>query len=92
MEKIENVKFYSPIEEKWNVVSHTVGLALSVFAFVLLVIHANLNGNVLHIVSFAIFGASLITLYALLQLFTTVQKTLKSEADYEFLTTLQFIF
>ncbi len=64
MENIEGVKFYSPMEEKLNVVSHSVGLALSVVGLVLLVIHASLNGNAWHIVSFAIFGVSLITLYS----------------------------
>ncbi|KAA3604130.1 MAG: hemolysin D [Calditrichaeota bacterium] len=52
------------MEEKLNVISHSFGLFLSVIALVVLVVHASVNGNVWHIVSFAIFGVSLITLYS----------------------------
>lgn len=57
-------KFYSAAEERLNVLSHAVGLVLSVIALVLLVVKAATLGNSLHIVSFAIFGASLVALYA----------------------------
>ncbi|MFD1292854.1 hemolysin III family protein [Lutibacter holmesii] len=63
MEK-EAVKYYTPKEEKLNVISHFVGLLLSVVALVLLVVKASLFGGVLHIVSFSIYGSSLIVLYA----------------------------
>ncbi|MCH8953770.1 hemolysin III family protein [candidate division KSB1 bacterium] len=52
------------MEEKINIISHAVGFILSIVALVLLVTHANLHGDVWHIVSFSIFGASLIILYA----------------------------
>ena len=64
MKDTAKVKYYSPTEEWINISSHAVGLALSVIALTLLVMHANLNGNVWHIVSFSIFGASLIVLFA----------------------------
>jgi len=64
MKDIEEIKYYSPIEEKINIISHATGFILSIVAFVLLVLHANLHGDVWHIVSFTIFGASLIILYA----------------------------
>jgi len=64
MKDIERIKYYSPIEEKINIISHAIGFILSIVAFVLLVTHANLHGDVWHIVSFSIFGASLIILYA----------------------------
>ena len=57
-------KFYSPLEERINILSHAIGLLLSIIAVVLLVTRASSNGNAWHIVSAAIFGASLITLYA----------------------------
>ena len=60
----EEIKYYSPIEEKINIISHAIGFILSIVALVLLVTHANLHGDVWHIVSFSIFGASLIILYA----------------------------
>ena len=57
-------KFYSPLEERVNILSHAIGLLLSIIAVVLLVTRASSYGNAWHIVSAAIFGASLITLYA----------------------------
>lgn len=56
--------FYGPVEEKWNVWSHAFGLVLSVIALVLLVVFASKEGSVKHIVSFSIYGASLIVLYS----------------------------
>ena len=56
--------FYPPAEEKANIISHATGLALSIVALVLLVTRASLHGNAWHLVSFTIFGASLISLYA----------------------------
>ncbi len=64
MKDIEEIKYYSPIEEKINIISHAIGFILSIVALVLLVTHANLHGDVWHIVSFSIFGTSLIILYA----------------------------
>ena len=61
---IEGIKRYSPTEEKINIISHAIGFNLSIVALVLLVRHAILHGDVRHIVSFSIFGASLIILYA----------------------------
>jgi hemolysin III len=55
--------FYPPAEERLNILSHATGLALSVIGTVLLVVRAAQLGTTLHIVSFAIFGASLILLY-----------------------------
>lgn len=60
----ERVKIYSLGEEKTNVISHGIGFLLSIVALVFLVIHSSLHGNVLHVVSFTIFGASLVILYA----------------------------
>ena len=59
----EAIKSYTPIEEKININSHAIGFILSLIASVLLVTHASLHGNVWHVVSFSIFGASLIILY-----------------------------
>lgn len=64
MKALDEAKYYSPLEEKINIGSHAVGFILSIIALVLLLIHAYSYGNVLHIVSFSIFGVSLITLYA----------------------------
>ncbi|NOR41230.1 MAG: hemolysin III family protein [Gammaproteobacteria bacterium] len=64
MNDIEGIKTYSTLEESINIISHAIGLILSIVALVLLVRHANLHGNAWHVVSFAIFGLSLISLYA----------------------------
>ena len=64
MKDIEEIKYYSPTEEKINIISHAIGLILSIVASVLLITYANLHGTVRHVVSFSIFGASLIILYA----------------------------
>lgn len=57
-------KYYTPVEEFVNISSHAIGLLLSVIATGFLIAHAGQNGGVWHIVSFAIFGSSLIILYA----------------------------
>jgi len=61
---MEDIKHYSPAEERINIASHALGLVLSVIALVLLVVHASRYGNAWHIVSFSIFGVSLVALYA----------------------------
>lgn len=60
----KDIKFYDPKEEKLNVISHGFGLILSIVALVLLVVYASLYGSAWHIVSFSIYGASLIVLYS----------------------------
>jgi hemolysin III len=75
MKNIEGIKYYSPIEEKINIISHATGFILSIVAFVLLVTHANLHGDVWHIVSFSIFGASLIILYAASTFYHSAKKS-----------------
>ncbi len=64
MEEIERVNYYASVEEKTNIISHAIGFVLSIVALVLLVTYASFYGNILHIVSFSIFGASLILLFA----------------------------
>lgn len=59
-----NLNFYSPLEERLNVVSHFIGFILSLIALCFLVIKASLFGNIWHIISFSVFGISLALLYA----------------------------
>ena len=56
--------YYSKREEQLNVFTHGLGLILSIVALVVLVRHAIDSGTTRHIVSFTIFGASLILLYS----------------------------
>lgn len=60
----QEITSYSPMEEKLNIISHGIGLCLSVIAFFLLIQQAVLIGSGLHIFSFSIYGVSLIALYA----------------------------
>ena len=55
---------YDELEEKLNVLSHGFGLILSILGLVLLILRANELGETVHLVSFSIFGASMILLYA----------------------------
>lgn len=57
-------RFYDPKEEFWNVLTHGVGLALSLVAVSLLVVFSSLHDTVWHIVGNSIFGASLVILYS----------------------------
>ena len=50
-------------EEIFNSVTHGIGTLLSVAALVLLIMIALMRGNVWHVVSFTIFGSSLVLLY-----------------------------
>jgi len=55
---------YHPVEERMNVITHALGLILSIIALVLLILKsANFDGY-RPIFSFTVFGASLVLLYA----------------------------
>jgi hemolysin III len=74
-ERVNKIKTYTPLEEKINVFSHAIGLILSIVALVVLVLHASFQGGVWHIVSFTIFGASLVLLYAASTFYHTAKKS-----------------
>ncbi len=63
MEKSKKLKYYSPLEEKLNITSHAIGFILSSIALIFLLIRAVKFGDIYHIVSFGIFGVSLMILY-----------------------------
>ncbi|MCY1719214.1 hemolysin III family protein [Prolixibacteraceae bacterium Z1-6] len=50
-------------EEIFNSVTHGIGTLLSVAGLVLLIVFAAIKGNVWHVVSFSIFGSTLVLLY-----------------------------
>ena len=50
-------------EEIFNSITHGIGTLLSIAALVLLIVFAAIKGNVWHVVSFTIFGSTLIMLY-----------------------------
>ena len=72
--KKEHITYYPKTEEKLNIITHAIGVVLSIVALVLLVIHASEHGTTRHIVSFTIFGASLILLYSASTIYHYSQK------------------
>ena len=54
---------FSKKEELANSITHGLGVMLSIAALVILIIYASLYGNVWHIVSFTIFGVTMLILY-----------------------------
>ena len=50
-------------EEIFNSITHGIGTLLSIAGLILLVVFAVIKGNVWHIVSFSVFGSTLVLLY-----------------------------
>lgn len=61
-------------EEIVNSITHGIGVLLSIAALVLLVVFAAIKGNVWHVVSFSIFGSSLVLLYLASTLYHSFSK------------------
>jgi len=51
-------------EEVWNTAPHAAGLALSLLGLVVLVVRAAMYGSAVHVVSCAIYGVTLVAMYA----------------------------
>lgn len=64
MEQLKDPHFYPPKEEKINIITHAFGFLLSILGLVLLVLKATELQDPLLLISFIIFGASMILLYA----------------------------
>jgi len=64
MKTPDNVKYYPVKEEKVNIISHGIGLVLSIIALGALIYKSTEFTQLSHIFSFLIFGASLVLLYA----------------------------
>ncbi|MBB3112309.1 hemolysin III [Paenibacillus phyllosphaerae] len=58
-----NTYTYSRREEIANAITHGIGAILSVAALVLLIVFASLHGTAWHVVSFTIFGSTMLLLY-----------------------------
>ena len=56
-------RVYTRAEEIANWVTHGIGLAASIVGLTLLIVYSSLRGNAWHVVSFTVFGISLLTLY-----------------------------
>ena len=77
MDKKTNIQFYSPTEEKLNIWSHAFGIFLSIIALVLLILKAVQQDNIWMMISFPIFGVSLILLYLASTLYHASQEPQK---------------
>lgn len=60
---MNNIENFTKGEEITNAILHGIGLGLAIVALVVLVVFAKVSGNVWHIVSFSIYGSTLIILY-----------------------------
>lgn len=70
----KNVRTFTPSEELFHSITHGVGTGLSIAGLALLVVLAILNGDVFKIISFGIFGASLVILYLSSTLYHGMQR------------------
>ncbi len=70
---MEETRRITHINEIANSVTHGLGALLAIAALVLLVVFANIYGNVWHLVSFSIYGSTLIILYMSSTLYHSIQ-------------------
>ena len=61
--------YYPEIEEKFNIISHGIGVVLSLIAFPFLIYKAFKTNDLLVVLSFVIYGLSMIVLYTASTLF-----------------------
>ena len=71
------VVFYPVQEEKINIITHGLGIVLSVIAFILLIIKSNTDDDATSLYSYIIYGLSLIILYTA----STIYHSSKSESS-----------
>jgi hemolysin III len=60
---LASTHIFSKEEEISNSITHGIGVILSIAALVILIVFASLYGNVWHVVSFTLFGATMLLLY-----------------------------
>lgn len=64
-------------EELWNAITHALGLLLSIAGAVYLIVDGARNGTALHVVSYSIFGATMILLFLMSTLLHSMPVKLK---------------
>ena len=70
----DKITYYETKEERINIISHALGLVLSIIALILLLVYTPDYGETKKLVSFAIYGASLIILYSASTFYHYAQK------------------
>jgi len=63
MSKAIKTYFYPPLEEKINVISHGIGIVLSIAALIILILKGIADNNLLNLFSYIVYGLSLVILY-----------------------------
>lgn len=71
---MENTRRITIINEIANTVTHGIGTLLAIAGLVILVVFASIYGNAWHVVSFSIYGSTLVLLYLASTLYHGVQK------------------
>ena len=71
---MENTRRINTINEIANSVTHGIGTLLAIAGLVLLVVFATIYGNAWHIVSFSIYGTTLVLLYLSSTLYHSTQE------------------
>jgi hemolysin III len=67
--RLPRTRAYTRGEEIANWVTHGIGLAASIVGLTLLIVYSSLRGNAWHVVSFTVFGLTLLTLYTVSTLY-----------------------
>lgn len=76
---------YSIREEIANAISHGIGALLSIVGLTLLIVYASLFGDVWHVVSFTVFGVSMVLLYTFSTLLHAFPQHWKAKRVFEIL-------
>ncbi|RAK16886.1 hemolysin III [Anoxybacillus vitaminiphilus] len=63
MNNLANTHTFTKIEEAVNCITHGIGALLSIAGLVILVVMASIYGNEWHVVSFSLFGSTMLMLY-----------------------------
>ncbi|MFA6940295.1 MAG: hemolysin III family protein [Clostridiaceae bacterium] len=66
---MENLKYYTKKENLVNAITHGIGAALAVAALVILIVFSSIYGDAWYVVSFTIYGVSLVLLYTISTLY-----------------------
>ncbi len=76
---ISPISRQSPLEDAINSLTHGVGLLLALAALPMLVVVAVLYGNAWHVVSFSIYGATLVLMYAISTVYHATRHTQRKQ-------------
>ena len=86
LQKTHSNSFYTATEELLHALTHGLGIVLSIVGLAVLVAYASLNGDVWHVVSSSIYGATLILMYSASTLYHGISharfKTILQQLDH----------